>query len=84
MFYSEGNATIQYASRKGIRQVPLEIVIEEVLEECRKRDIIKQFEDFSHLYLMTLCNLALYNDTLRRTDFTPNNFFFNELDLLPN
>ena len=42
MFYSEADTTFKLASRTGIRQGTLEIVIEEVF--CRYGDLIKQLE----------------------------------------
>ena len=59
MFYPEGDATFKWASRTGIRQGTLEIVIEEVLWSIP--DLIKQYE----VSLTQMLNDILWPDRIQ-------------------
>ena len=75
MFYPEGDATLKWASRTGIRQGTLEIVIEEVLWSIRG--------SYQTIWSFPLINVKWHSVTWPYTmtnpswsDFVPNSTFY--------
>ena len=74
MFYPEGDATFKYASRTGIRQGTLEIIIEEVLWSIRG--------SYQTIWSFPLTNVKWHSVTWQYTttpywsDFVPNSTIY--------